>query len=262
MLKTKKIIVPFTGQELISIESSLKDELCFLGPQVMSITNHKNLSQALKDADCKLGVDYVVLERRNHPVIFQELIELNSSPMSLLENSTTAPKKNPKQAKAITIVYESGFWQLSLNSKLPNGKELRKWLSSEVLPSIRKSGKFVLSTIDGGEILTQTDRAVQIENSKKINAYWYERGGVPAIAKYNAENCLQVSGKYPNQIQGKENSAKEKLRKTKPELAATMSLNDSIIVQNDIKLSDLKEVDKVAVALFLEFEKLGIKVLG
>lgn len=36
------------------------------------------------------------------------------------------------------IINESGFYSLVLGSKLPNAKQFRKWVTSEVLPSIRK----------------------------------------------------------------------------------------------------------------------------
>ena len=36
------------------------------------------------------------------------------------------------------ITNESGFYSLVLGSKLPNAKQFRKWVTSDVLPSIRK----------------------------------------------------------------------------------------------------------------------------
>jgi hypothetical protein len=146
---------------------------------------------------------------------------------------------------------------------LPNGKELRNWLANEALPSIRKTGKYILSTIDTSTILESSKREVQIQKSKEVNTNFYELKGLPEMIKYNAENCKQVTGMYPNEVKNQYNSkesAKEILRKRKPELASTMCLNDSIIIQdNNVKLSDLKEFDKIAIALFCEAEKIGLK---
>ena len=39
-----------------------------------------------------------------------------------------------------TIINESGLYSLILSSKLPQAKEFKRWVTSEVLPSIRKHG--------------------------------------------------------------------------------------------------------------------------
>ena len=40
------------------------------------------------------------------------------------------------------IINESGFYSLVLSSKLPKAKEFKHWVTSEVLPSIRKTGGY------------------------------------------------------------------------------------------------------------------------
>lgn len=42
-----------------------------------------------------------------------------------------------------TIINESGLYSLILSSKLPSAKEFKHWVTSEVLPSIRKTGGYV-----------------------------------------------------------------------------------------------------------------------
>ena len=39
-----------------------------------------------------------------------------------------------------TVINESGLYSLILSSKLPNAKKFKRWVTSEVLPSIRKTG--------------------------------------------------------------------------------------------------------------------------
>jgi len=41
------------------------------------------------------------------------------------------------------IINESGFYSLVLCSKLPGSKKFKKWVTSEVLPTIRKTGGYV-----------------------------------------------------------------------------------------------------------------------
>lgn len=47
------------------------------------------------------------------------------------------------QNKETIIVNESGFYSLVLSSKMPKAKEFRRWVTSKVLPSIRKTGGYV-----------------------------------------------------------------------------------------------------------------------
>ncbi len=42
-----------------------------------------------------------------------------------------------------TIINESGFYSLVLSSKMPKAKEFRRWVTSNVLPTIRKTGGYV-----------------------------------------------------------------------------------------------------------------------
>lgn len=43
----------------------------------------------------------------------------------------------------LTIINESGLYSLVLSSKLPTAKKFRRWVTSEVLPSIRKHGAYM-----------------------------------------------------------------------------------------------------------------------
>lgn len=40
----------------------------------------------------------------------------------------------------VTVINESGMYALIFGSKLPNAKKFKHWVTSEVLPSIRKNG--------------------------------------------------------------------------------------------------------------------------
>ena len=45
--------------------------------------------------------------------------------------------------RGITIISESGLYALILSSKLPSAKRFKRWVTSEVLPTIRKHGAYV-----------------------------------------------------------------------------------------------------------------------
>lgn len=45
--------------------------------------------------------------------------------------------------KETTVISESGLYALVLSSKLPTAKKFKRWVTSEVLPSIRKHGAYM-----------------------------------------------------------------------------------------------------------------------
>lgn len=76
------------------------------------------------------------------------------------------------------IINESGLYSLILCSKLPSAKRFKKWITSEVLPSIHKHGLYatdqvidnILNNPDFGiELLTRLkeERAARVEAERK-----------------------------------------------------------------------------------------------
>ena len=47
-------------------------------------------------------------------------------------------------AQNFAIINESGLYSLILSSKLPQAKAFKRWVTSEVLPSIRKNGGYLV----------------------------------------------------------------------------------------------------------------------
>lgn len=45
--------------------------------------------------------------------------------------------------RGMTIINESGLYSLVLSSKLPSAKKFKRWVTGEVLPSIRKNGGYI-----------------------------------------------------------------------------------------------------------------------
>lgn len=51
------------------------------------------------------------------------------------------------QNRNMIIINESGLYSLILASKLPQAKEFKKWITSEVLPAIRKHGGYLIDSM-------------------------------------------------------------------------------------------------------------------
>ena len=72
----------------------------------------------------------------------------------------------------LTIINESGLYSLVLSSKLPEAKKFKRWVTSEVLPTIRKHGAYMTEqTLE--QALTSPDflikLATELKNEKDKN---------------------------------------------------------------------------------------------
>lgn len=51
------------------------------------------------------------------------------------------------QNREVIFINESGLYSLILSSKMPNAKKFKRWVTSEVLPAIRKHGVFAVDEV-------------------------------------------------------------------------------------------------------------------
>ncbi len=70
------------------------------------------------------------------------------------------------QNRNIIIINESGLYSLVLSSKLPGAKQFKRWITSEVIPSIRKHGGY-LTPDKLEEVLLKPDTLIQLAQNLK-----------------------------------------------------------------------------------------------
>lgn len=58
------------------------------------------------------------------------------------EDRGISKMETPSGTQDMTVINESGMYTLILGSKLPSAKKFKHWVTSEVLPSIRKTGEY------------------------------------------------------------------------------------------------------------------------
>ena len=79
--------------------------------------------------------------------------------------------ETPSGMQNMTIINESGLYALVFGSKLESAKKFKKWVTSEVLPAIRKNGSYTMpvSTNDKIMLLAQGHMELQqeVDNIKK-----------------------------------------------------------------------------------------------
>ncbi|MGI4558069.1 BRO-N domain-containing protein, partial [Klebsiella pneumoniae] len=58
------------------------------------------------------------------------------------EDKLTSRIVTSGQNRNVTIINESGLYSLIFSSKLENAKRFKRWVTSEVLPSLRRTGTY------------------------------------------------------------------------------------------------------------------------
>ena len=91
-------------------------------------------------------------------------------------------------AQAMSIVSESGLYSLVLGSRKPEAKPFKKWVTSEVLPAIRKSGRYEV-----GEPLPAVVRSPRLEASMARMA---DSVATLAAGMQTMSTQLNVTSKY------------------------------------------------------------------
>lgn len=84
------------------------------------------------------------------------------------EDRRVIPLMSAGQNRDSIIINESGLYSLILSSKLPGAKKFKHWVTSEVLPSIRKTGSFIGGSKELQAIFMLDNRTV--EHEQRITA--------------------------------------------------------------------------------------------
>lgn len=83
--------------------------------------------------------------------------------------------RTPGGDQVVAIVNEPGLYSLILRSKLPQAKAFKRWITHEVIPAIRKTGRFEVVPLGDplAELERQTDvtrRAIELAKAERARA--------------------------------------------------------------------------------------------
>lgn len=110
----------------------------------------------------------------------------------------------PGGPQDVTIINESGLYSLILTSRKPSAKRFKKWVTAEVLPSIRKTGAYGAPAVDPMAVLNDPSamRGLLLTYSEKVlelqAAVESQREDVQAldrIAKADGSLCITDAAK-------------------------------------------------------------------
>lgn len=126
----------FSNEEFGQVRTAMiNGDVWFVGKDVADILEYTNTAKAIRDhidEEDKL-TERIVLSGQNREVIF---------------------------------INESGLYSLILSSKMPNARKFKRWVTSEILPSIRKHGAYMTEqTLE--QALTSPDFLIQLATKLK-----------------------------------------------------------------------------------------------
>lgn len=130
------------------------DEIWFIGKDVAKILGYSNPRDAI--------LKHVDTEDKNSVAI------------------RDGNKGNPNQ----TVINESGVYALIFGSKLPDAKKFKHWVTSEVLPQLRKTGSYATKEMSSEELM-----AIVIDNLDEIKKQIEELGKAIDAPKFVVEKA-------------------------------------------------------------------------
>ena len=92
------------------------------------------------------------------------------------------------QDKETIIINESGLYSLILSSKMPNAKRFKRWVTSEVLPAIRKHGLYAVD-----EVLANPD--ILINALLELKAEREKNANLQAIVAVQSQQMIEMQPK-------------------------------------------------------------------
>ena len=114
------------------------------------------------------------------------------------DEKDTQTLRTPGGEQSMIIINESGLYNAIIGSKLPNAKTFKKWVTSEVLPSIRKNGLYATPET-AEQILNDPDFLIGIlkgykeEKEKRLQAEEQLQISAPKVAFANAVSQSDTS---------------------------------------------------------------------
>ena len=120
--------------------------------QLFNFENHEVRSLLLNNEPWFVGKDVAeVLGYKNTKDALVKHVDSEDKEILKSQNATFENIPN----RGMTIVNESGLYSLILSSKLESAKKFKRWVTSEVLPALRKTGQYQVKELSGSELMAK-----------------------------------------------------------------------------------------------------------
>lgn len=112
------------------------------------------------------------------------LLDLNRSSIASLDDDEKGVHTvdTPGGPQQVSVISESGLYSLILRSRKPEAKAIKRWITHEVLPQIRRTGQYGIPALDLSDPLAaieaataRTSQAIEIAKAERVRADKAER---------------------------------------------------------------------------------------
>lgn len=117
--------------------------------QLFNFENHEVRSLLINSEPWFVGKDVAdVLGYKNQNDALSKHVDGEDKDTIAIRDSIGRNRNTP-------IINESGLYSLVLSSKLPSAKKFKRWVTSEVLPALRKTGQYQVKELSGSELMAK-----------------------------------------------------------------------------------------------------------
>lgn len=104
----------------------------------------------------------------------------------------------PSGVQEMTIINESGLYSLVLSSKLPRARAFKRWVTSEVIPSIRRRGMYATAEtaeqmLQNPDVMIRALQELKAERQKRQQLEQKQKEDAPKVIFADAVAASQTS---------------------------------------------------------------------
>ena len=131
----------FTNEQFGSIRTiEINNEPWFVGKDIATILGYSNHKDAIAT-------------------------HVDEEDRTVIQRSENATSEIPN--RGLTVINESGLYSFILSSKMPDAKKFKRWVTAEVLPTIRKHGMYATEDLlNNPDLAIKTFQALKEEQEK------------------------------------------------------------------------------------------------
>ena len=157
----------------------------------------------------------------------------------MLDIADTKNRDVPVGQTKTAIINESGVYSLIFSSKLPGAKNFKRWVTSEVLPSIRKTGMYVSNPVASPYDVSALSPELQLVKSifESMARTELEQKRQAAEQERIAQEQARQAEEQERMAQEQERQAEEQKRQAQEQEQHTEALKTV-----DQKLEDIRDV--------------------
>lgn len=118
--------------------------------QLFSFENHEVRSLSINNEPYFVGKDVAeILGYKNPRDAISKHVDEDDKLDGVAIHDSIGREQKP------VFINESGLYSLVLSSKLPSAKKFKRWVTSEVLPTLRKTGQYKVKELTGQELMAK-----------------------------------------------------------------------------------------------------------